>query len=112
MGRLADVSEDLLLDDGSLDPEKFPDCDLFNVNTIAAVAGYSPEWFEKEVVTDPSSPFHLQKIQNAQGNTISWATHANSAEWGGTEFRKETEKVKRANLKQFTDVSGGANLHK
>ena len=106
------LREDLLRNDGALSPDAFPNCDLFDVRSIAAAAGYAdPYYFETRVLTDPSSPFHAHPLTTEAGKTIGYATHTNSARAGGEAFRALTDQRRLKNLRQFkTDPSSGNNV--
>lgn len=100
-------------DETGIDTSLFPDCDLFNTRLIAQAAGFGQRvdhWSTRALC---GSFFHLNPITavNSTGHeyVIGWATHTQSAQWGGLEYRKAARDRQLAG-KRVTDVSGGANL--
>ncbi len=82
------LPEEVLNDDGTFDASAFGDCNLFDVRSIAAAAGYrDSRYFIAKVLTNPTSPFHAHPVNAENGRTLTYATHANSAWWGGKQFR-------------------------
>jgi hypothetical protein len=83
-------------EEGKLNTDQYPDCDIFNINSFASLAGFSdPAYFENVVLTDTSSIFHAHKerlkMSTASGTVVGigtlWATHTNSAIRGGELWR-------------------------
>lgn len=88
---LVRLPDDLQTTDGQFKPEAFSGCNLFNVRSFAAAAGYGDvRHFVEKVLTDPSSPFHAHPIATETGRIVGYATHTTSAEWGGRQHRQKT----------------------
>lgn len=101
MRQQRELDEGYLSPDGTFDAAVFPDCNLFCVNSIAASAGYkTPSHFETEVITNPSSRFHLHPIYAQNGSIFSYATYVTSMHWGGQQQRKATAAIHREAAKQ------------
>ena len=102
--KLKQIGETFLYDEGGFNPETYPDCDIFDVRSFAAAAGYKDvPHFVTTVVTDQSSPFHARQIRTESGRLLSLATDTTSAEAGGIAFRKLTSEKRKKKLKQFQD---------
>ena len=94
---------------GDFDRSQFPDCDLFDLRTIAAAAGLPRvDDFKRRVMTDPTSPIHLWPIYDDFG-VLGWATATNSAEQGGRNYRSAASARQLAG-KRVTEVSGGSGV--
>jgi len=92
LGRLPDQYQKA---DGSFDTSSFPDCNIFNIRSFAAAAGYrDPRYFRDVVLTDPSSPFHAHKLygftEKGAQVVVGFFTHVDSAQWGGEQHRENT----------------------
>lgn len=89
---LSKLPEKFLKDDGTFNAATLGDCNLFDIRSIAAAAGYRDvRYFIAKVFADPSSPFHAHPINcDETGRVMLYATHSNSADWGGREFRAKT----------------------
>jgi hypothetical protein len=89
------------------DKSKFPDCNLFDVRSIAHAAGFGKQVnnFYARVLTDPSSPLHLHSLRADNGSALSYCTHTDSAIAGGENYRLTALNRKLAG-KKWTDVSG------
>lgn len=98
--------------DGTFDPSVDSDCNLFNVRSIAAAAGYSDwRYFRDNLLTGTSSTWHVRKIpftvvRSADGQkerVIVYATHSDSAEAGGKLYREHQTKQRRLRAGWGTD---------
>ena len=75
--------------DGFFDTSRFPDSNLFNVASIAAVCGFKDTaYFRDRVLQDPDCPIHFHKmavVDERTGRRVGevYATHQNSAVAGG-----------------------------
>jgi hypothetical protein len=98
IGMLAGLPEQLLRPDGSLDPGAWSDCNLFNVSSIAAVAGATNVTrFERKALRDPRFAHH--EIRDDEG-LVTVATHADSAVAYGAIIKAEAATRSRANLRR------------
>lgn len=112
------VGEDFVsLDDGDINPSRLPDCDLFNVSSIAAVAGFAdPRYFAQVVLRKPQTLFHYRTeiLRDEDGREVGrvFATHANSAEVGGKALREMQRQAARDRVSRglVTDVSSKAMI--
>lgn len=113
-------------DDGTLRPEAFPDCDVFNWRTAARLAAGLPEGkalnvsrIKKRMLEDwPRCHFHPLSEDYAGDalldgeescNPLAMAGHTNSFQAWGEWDRAERAENSRKNLNRgTTDVSGGA----
>jgi hypothetical protein len=87
---LCKLPEELLNNDGTFNRSAFQDCNIFDPRTFAAAAGYSDvRYFVSSVLTNPSSPFHAHPIRTENGIVVGYATHTDSAHYGGKKFRNE-----------------------
>ena len=81
---VADLGTEYLDADGNIDPAKFPDCNLFAPNSVAAAAGASETHASamvRRMLADPR--FHHHEIRDVDGNLIASPTHEHSAQaWG------------------------------
>jgi len=97
----------------------FPDCNVYDVSTIANLAGFSrPDHFKSRALTDNSSYFHLHPVvsdeekllaycYNRKEKILTYCTHVDSAKAGGEAYRKAANARMKAG-KKITDVSGGS----
>ena len=105
-------SGDLLRLDGSFDRSIFPDCNVFNIGSFAALCDFKdPAYFRDVVLSRSDSPIHfrmLALIDELTGRRLGeiYATAQNSAVAGGVTWRmmKKHEARGRA-LAQMTDTS-------
>lgn len=91
--RLDGLDRPFLVSSGGINPSAFRgddgvQCDVFNVKSMAALAGYTPVYFENVVLRDPL--FHTVPIKTLTGKTIGYATRAESAMIGGEMIRART----------------------
>lgn len=99
LGKLEQVDEQYLDDDGTLNVDLFPDCDVFNVSSASAVAFGAQVNVAKSrdsMLNDPR--FHFYPITDPEGRLISLATNCVSAGYVGEICRSENEERRRANL--------------
>lgn len=93
-------------DRGQFDVARYPDCNVFNVASLAARAGFrDPRHFRDKVLLHSQSPFHVHRIEvrdDMDGRYLAtvFATHANSAEAGGKMWQamKREEARSRATI--------------
>jgi hypothetical protein len=104
--------EETLNDDGTLDRSALPDCDLFAIQSITNAAGYSdPDYFAGTILADPRSFFNAHRIpliDEEKGSRVGevFATHTNSAIYGGFARRKQVAAERRVGIASAaTDVS-------
>ena len=89
--------------------ERYPDCDLFSVNSITAAAGYGRRYYFEGLVEANPKLFHAHPVRDVNGRTVTLATATNSAQAGGANLRNHAAAAHRLNLKQFkTDPSSGS----
>ena len=104
--------------DGKFNPAAFPGCNIYNVRSMSAAAGFKgPDYFLKNILLSTSSLFHVVEYPfdwvdddgEVHWDTI-YATHTDSAEAGGKAWRdyQKDEARNRANTGR-TDTSP-ANL--
>lgn len=79
---------------------------LWCVRSIAALGGMRPDTFHDRVLTDPTSPIHLEPLRDENGRALSYGTHVSSAEAGFRNYRTAADQRMKAGKKP-TDVSGG-----
>lgn len=97
--------DDTLMDfDGHIRPDAYPDCNVYGLKEIARAAGYNDPHYFKKVITDPSSPFHLNQIigisESGNKYVLAYATHVDSASFGGERHKAKTSNTSKSNLKQ------------
>gem|GEM_PF-4940258 len=104
---------------GEFRADDFPDCNVYDVSTIANLAGFSrPDHFKSRALTDNSSYFHLHPVvsdeekllaycYNRKEKILTYCTHVDSAKAGGEAYRKAANARMKAG-KKITDVSGGS----
>jgi len=93
--QLEDLPGRYVTRDGLFNCAALPDCNLYDVRTIAAEANYDARYFRDVVLTHSGSPFHVHKIsaENADGSKgriLVYATHTDSAHAGREQFRAAT----------------------
>ena len=82
-----------------MDVEQLADCDVFNISSAAALAGYKhPQRFRDVALSDPV--FHRHEVRDPEGRLVTIATHSNSAAAYGEQLRAAKTQVRRANLRQ------------
>ena len=117
MATLERSEPEVLTDDGEFDRDLLLDCDLFDIRSIAAAAGCRNfAYFRDVILTDPSSPFHMRRIVLRDSKTARregdiFATHTDSAGWGGDQWRARQRQAARERAlepisKVLFDVSG------
>lgn len=95
--RLGALDESWLAPDGSFNPERLPDCDLFCAGGIAAAAGFgNVKKFWRNHGSDPR--FHTHAITTPDGKVIGRATCTASAVAFGELVRAEGAARRQANL--------------
>jgi hypothetical protein len=106
------AAEEFLTFEGEFDPGQLGRCDLFDVRSISAAAGFKDHrYFSKTVLRHPESPFHTQQVElsDERGNDLATviATHTNSAEFGGKMWRELQRKhaVERAKYSQISSAT-------
>jgi hypothetical protein len=83
------TSDDQTTNNGYFRTNQLPDCNLFDVRSIAAACGYRDhEYFRRFVLTHPNCPIHVQRVPLVDDETDTRlgeiiATHQNSADYGG-----------------------------
>lgn len=94
INRLARVSDQFLTNEGFFNRGRFPDCNIFSVNSISVACGFGDvKHFVAEVLTHPNCPIHVRRLELVDENTGQVvaevvATHQNSAEFGGQMWRE------------------------
>lgn len=93
--QLGELPDQYLNRDGLLERAALEDCNIFDIRTIAAEAGYEPRYFRDVVLCHQSSPFHMhaisaEKADGSKGRTLLYATHIDSARAGGEQFRAQS----------------------
>ena len=89
LAKLSRVSDDIVRPDGTFATEILSDSNVFCVNSIAALCGYTDvAYFRDHVLEDPACPIHVHKltlVDDFTGRRIGEviATHQNSADFGG-----------------------------
>jgi hypothetical protein len=95
------VSDEYLDAEGNFDRGLLPDCNLFDVRSIAAVCGFRDRaYFRDIVLPHPDCPIHVHRIvlrDQKTGNRVEvvYATHQNSADFGGQMWREMTTNAAR-----------------
>ncbi len=112
--KLNQSSGDLLGPDGSFDRSIFPDCNVFNIGSFAALCGFKdPAYFRDVVLARSDSPIHfrtLALIDELTGKRLGeiYATAQNSAVAGGVMWRTmKKHEARDRELAQMTDTSSG-----
>ena len=87
MTLVARCDERHLNDAGHIDVSSWSDCNLFDVRSIAAAAGYADwRYFKRVVLKRSDQPFHVHRIAlyDADGRRLAVVigTHTNSAQAG------------------------------
>jgi hypothetical protein len=90
-------------------PKTYPDCDTFDLKTIADVSRYSVRYLSEVVFTDGSSDFHVHKIRGANNVVLGYATNTVSAKAGGERRRERTLEIQRKGGYPKTDVSAASS---
>jgi hypothetical protein len=107
---------DALRDDGAgLETALYPDCNVFAEREIAEAAGFGrvDHWKARALC---GSFFHLRPITaiDADGRVyrVGWATHTQSARWGGEKYREAARARQLAGRPggrpRASDVSAGS----
>ena len=67
----------------------FPDCDVFDERSIAALAGFGEriDNFKARALAPGSSYFHLHPLTDDDGRVLGYATHTTSAGAGAAAYR-------------------------
>ena len=105
LGRIPE--EYLITPDDRFDTSRYPECDLYDVRSIAAAAGYLDwRYFRDQVITAPGSHFHAHGICGHNGCVLTYATHTMSAAHGGNVHRAATLATQTG--EPITDVTGGS----
>lgn len=113
---VARCDERHLDDAGRIDVSSWSDCDLFDIRSIAAVAGYADwRYFETVVLEGTDQPFHVHRIPlySIDGDWLATfiATHTNSAQAGRAALDEtKSMQARAAVLTQVSSVSSGCNL--
>jgi len=109
---LARADDSFLVGENEFSTECHTDSNLFNKNQIAREAGLADSrHFYENVVTHPSSPFHLHeiKVTDPDGRYVAtvWATHTNSVQAGKQNYKdaKASDKFARNILLNATDCT-------
>ena len=97
--------------DGKFDREAFPGCDLTDIRSISAEAGFKDwKYFRDKAITNAGSFWHVHKhtfeVHRDDGSTklaTIYGTVSNSAAAGGELYRAFQTEQRRARV--FTDVS-------
>jgi hypothetical protein len=108
----ADLPDSLVtFETGGIDPSHYPDCNIFNVNTLAFEAGFADTRdFMRRAL--PSSVWHAHKyeLRDCGGKFLGtlFATHVDSARAGGEIWRNriKAEQSKRGRSANFWTRSG------
>lgn len=109
---LARADECFLISDNEYNTNRHERCNIFNKQEIAREAGFSDSrHFFENVVTHPSSPFHIDKtlVTDPQGCDVEtvWATNTNSVHAGKQNYKdaKASDKFARNILLNATDCT-------
>ena len=97
--RIHRLDDEFHTTEGHFEVDKFPDCDLFSRDQIAAVAGYAnPSTFWQAARDDPL--FHYYEIRDRDDHLITIATYSDSGRWYGQHLRAEKARISQMNLKR------------
>ena len=113
LATLAQLDEAQLAADGSLNIELPSDCNLFCVNSIAALCGFRDAgYFRDEVLTRLDCPIRVRMIEltTAESRRVVatiYATHTNSALAGGEKWHAVVQAAVR---QRATGVNSGQLL--
>ncbi|MGH8578349.1 MAG: hypothetical protein ACREXJ_15845, partial [Gammaproteobacteria bacterium] len=95
-----------MTDAGEFNRSLFQDCDLFDVRSIATIGSFGRvDHWKARALAPCSSYFHLHQLTDDDGRVIGYATHTQSAQWGGLEYRKAARNRKLAGKGQAWDVT-------
>jgi hypothetical protein len=102
---------DALRDDGTgLDTAVFSGCNVFDERAIAQEAGFGHRVDHWKARALCGSYFHLYRITaiDPDGHvvTIGWATHTQSARWGGQKYREAARSHQLAGKKRGAGLFG------
>lgn len=105
---ISQIPDKYLTHAGAFDTRSYSDCNLFEMRSIAAAAGYQDwRYFRDVVVTGTHSHFHFYQVHDNNGRLVTVATRTTSAEHGGKVHRAETLAAQK-NIR-LTDVSSGSS---
>ncbi len=114
LARLDRVSEECLTDEGYVDvAERFPDSNLFCVRSIAAVGGFrDTAYFRDVMLSNPDCPIHVHRLVlkdelTGQSAAEVYATHQNSAHYGGQMWHKLQREAARSRATQCNSLQAG-----
>src|SRR5215813_2743977 len=99
-----------LTDDGNFEPAFWPDCDIFDIRSFAALCGFADAaHFENVVLTTSGCPIHFRSVGPPTERI--YGTHTSSARAGGEIWRSAqlSAAQTRGHASAF-DVSSGSNL--
>lgn len=114
MSLLTRVDEQHLTDEGHVDVRSLADCNVFCVNSIAALCGYrDTEYFRGKVLSDPNCPIHVRRMNLTASDSDEvvaqiCATHVNSAVAGGKMWQAMHRENARARGIASTVVASGS----
>ena len=116
---IARADDSYLNAQGGFDTATLPDCNLFNVRSIAVAAGFDdPRYFVGHVLPNTASNFHVHTttVSDPEGHYLAKvvATHTNSALAGGLIWHARIREEARARAVRAisTDVASGAAVRK
>ncbi len=82
------VGETQLAPDGRLDCAQFSDCNVFGWQEITRRTGYTNVWRTRELYHNDDRA-HYRPIYDSEGREISAATHSNTGQCIGEQWRGE-----------------------
>ena len=107
------LDDNFLTSDGSFNPDVYRDCDVFDIRSFAAAAGFR-DWgyFRDQILTNAGSHWHVHRhsftvYRPDEGTERAeiYATHSNSAAAGGENYRAFQKEQRRARIPTYTDVT-------
>lgn len=74
--------------EGNFDTTPLPNCNIWNVSSMAAIARFTPAHFESEVITNPGSFFHMHIVRDEFGRRVTFASNVSSVYYGADKYRE------------------------
>ena len=114
LSQLERVPEEYLTVEGNVDVSSLSDCNVFCVNSIAALCEFrDPRYFRDHILNHPDYPIHVRRMvlrdENGMPVVTVVATHQSSAEAGGNAWHQKQEAAARERASASrTDVSSGS----
>jgi len=99
-----------LTEEGNFDPAFWPDCNVFDIRSIAAHCGFADvAHFENVVLRTSGCPIHFRSVGSPTERI--YGTHTSSAQAGGETWRSEQRTAARARCDAGVfDVASGSSL--